>query len=76
MYPCRQSVKEFLFWIVGFTDGERFSVSYLRIEQASPEFERQKALKPKKNVFSCGNIYVNHRYDNHRETFIALCRKY
>ena len=67
-------------WIVGFVDGEGcFSVSIFKNRtsksgyQVMPEFvvtQGQKSLKSLetvKNFFGCGAIYVNRRYDNHKE---------
>ncbi len=67
-------------WIVGFTDGEgTFSVSRIKNSttksgyQIFPEFvitqgmKSAKALDEIKKFFGCGNIYINKRYDNHKE---------
>jgi len=68
------------YWIVGFTDGEGcFSVSVIKNKttkfgkQIFPEFvvtqgaKSLKALKKIKEFFDCGNIFINKRYDNHKE---------
>lgn len=73
-------------WIVGFVDGEGcFSVSVFknittkRGYQIFPEFvitqgeKSLKALKLIKNYFKCGEIYINHRYDNHKENLYRFC---
>ena len=47
--------------------------------QVMPEFvitqgkKSLNSLKKIKSYFSCGNIYVNHRYDNHRENIYRYC---
>ena len=73
-------------WIVGFVDGEGcFSVSVFKNKttkngwQIFPEFvvtqsERSiSTLQEIKNFFGCGNIFVNHRYDNHNENLYRYC---
>jgi len=73
-------------WIVGFTDGEGcFSVSLLKNKtskngwQVFPEFvitqgkKSLPALEIFKNYFQCGNIFVNKRYDNHKENLYRYC---
>ena len=73
-------------WIVGFVDGEGcFCVSINRNPtsktgwQVVPEFvvtQGQKSidvLKALQNFFGCGNIFVNRRYDNHREHLYRFC---
>ena len=73
-------------WIVGFVDGEGcFSVSIVRNErlkngwQVFPEFvvtQGKKslfALEELKEFFKCGKIFINTRYDNHREPLYRYC---
>ncbi|AKM83240.1 hypothetical protein A2422_00200 [Candidatus Woesebacteria bacterium RIFOXYC1_FULL_31_51] len=73
-------------WIVGFVDGEGcFSVSVFKNKttkngwQIFPEFvvtqsERSiSTLQEIKKFFGCGNIFVNHRYDNHNENLYRYC---
>ncbi len=73
-------------WIVGFVDGEGcFSVSIFKNRtsksgyQVMPEFvvtQGQKSLKSLEiveNFFGCGAIYVNRRYDNHKENIYRYC---
>ena len=73
-------------WIVGFVDGEGcFSVSVFKNKttkngwQVFPEFvvtQGEKSLPSLqliKEFFGCGGIYVNHRYDNHRENLYRYC---
>lgn len=73
-------------WIVGFVDGEGcFSVSVFKNKttkrgyQIFPEFvvtqgeKSLEALKLIKNYFKCGEIYINHRYDNHKENLYRYC---
>lgn len=73
-------------WIVGFTDGEGcFSVSMLKNKtskrgwQIFPEFvitqgkKSLPALEIFKRYFKCGNIFVNKRYDNHKEYLYRYC---
>lgn len=73
-------------WIVGFTDGEGcFSVSIFRNEttkhgwQVFPEFvvtQGEKSLpvlRSFQTFFGCGKIFVNKRYDNHREHIYRYC---
>ena len=73
-------------WIVGFVDGEGcFSISVFknittkRGFQIFPEFvvtqgeKSLDALKIIKNYFKCGEIYINHRYDNHKENLYRYC---
>ncbi len=67
-------------WIVGFVDGEgTFSVSLIKNPTAKygwqvfPEFvitqgeKSRPALEAIRKFFGCGKIYINRRYDNHRE---------
>ena len=73
-------------WIVGFVDGEGcFSVSIFKNRttrsgfQVMPEFvvtQGQKSLdclQMIKDFFGCGAIYVNRRYDNHKENIYRYC---
>lgn len=73
-------------WIVGFTDGEGcFSVSLLKNKtskngwQVFPEFvitqgkKSLPALEIFLNYFQCGKIFVNKRYDNHKEHLYKYC---
>ncbi len=73
-------------WIVGFTDGDGcFSVSIFRNKtsklgwQVMPEFvltqgeSSLSVLEKTKEYFDCGRIYVNRRYDNHRENIYRYC---
>ena len=73
-------------WIVGFTDGEGcFSVSIIKNKtskldwQVFPEFvitqgkKSLSALKTFEKFFKCGKIYVNNRYDNHKENLYRYC---
>ena len=73
-------------WITGFTDGEGcFSVSFIKNKtskngwQIFPEFvitqgaKSLPALEIFENYFQCGKIYVNKRYDNHKEYLYRYC---
>ncbi len=73
-------------WIVGFVDGEGcFCVSINRNStsrtgwQVAPEFvvtqgaKSYSSLLELRNFFGCGNIFVNHRYDNHKEHLFRFC---
>ena len=73
-------------WIVGFTDGEGcFSVSTFRNRTCKSGFqtlyefvitqseESRSALEAIKEYFGCGNIYINHRYDNHNHDLLRYC---
>ena len=73
-------------WIVGFVDGEGcFSVSIQKSPhtklgwQVFPEFvvtQGEKSLSVLKTIrdfFGCGNIFVNKRYDNHKENLYRYC---
>lgn len=73
-------------WIVGFTDGEGcFSVSVFRNNttrtgwQVFPEFVVTQSVKSieslniMKEFFQCGNIYINHRNDNHNFDLARYC---
>lgn len=82
----QQERPEIIGWIVGFTDGEGcFSVSIIKNSttkagwQVFPEFvitqgeKSINALKYIQKYFSCGNIYVNTRKDNHKENLYRYC---
>ena len=73
-------------WIVGFTDGEGcFSASLLKNKtskngwQVFPEFvitqgkKSLPALEIFKQYFKCGKIFINKRYDNHKEDLYRYC---
>jgi len=73
-------------WILGFTDGEGcFSVSFIKNKttktgwQIFPEFvitqgaKSLPALKIIKEYFGCGRLFINKRYDNHREHLYRYC---
>lgn len=73
-------------WILGFTDGEGcFSVSFIRNKttktgwQIFPEFvitqgaKSLPALEIINDYFGCGKIFINKRYDNHREHLYRYC---
>src|SRR3989344_573373 len=73
-------------WVVGFVDGEGcFCVSINRNKEAKigwqvvPEFvvtqgkKSLNALKELEKFFSCGRIFVNKRYDNHKEHLYRYC---
>ena len=74
------------FWILGFTDGEGcFSVSFIKNKttktgwQIFPEFvitqgiKSLPALKVIQKYFGCGKLFINKRYDNHREHLYRYC---
>ena len=73
-------------WIVGFVDGEGcFSVSIIKNAttkfgwQVFPEFVVTQGEKSKNSLhilndyFKCGKIFVNNRYDNHKENIYRYC---
>ena len=73
-------------WIVGFVDGEgAFTISILKNPtsktgwQVFPEFVVTQGAKSKevlyelKDFFSCGNVYLNRRFDNHKEDIHRYC---
>jgi len=73
-------------WVVGFIDGEGcFSVSLHKNPttrlgwQIMPEFvvtQGEKSLNvlvKLRDFFDCGNIFVNRRYDNHKENLYRFC---
>ena len=72
-------------WIVGFVDGEGcFSVTIQKAAtsigwQIFPEFvvtQGEKSLSVLHDLqkfFGCGKIFVNHRYDNHKEPIYRYC---
>ncbi len=76
----------YLGWITGFVDGEGcFSVGVFRNKilkngwQVFPEFvvtQGEKslfALEELQKFFECGKIFINTRYDNHREPLYRYC---
>ena len=76
----------YLGWVVGFVDGEGcFSVGVFRNRilkngwQVFPEFvvtQGEKslfALEELQKFFGCGKIFINKRYDNHREPLFRYC---
>ena len=73
-------------WICGFVDGEGcFSVSLIKNKttksgvQIFPEFvvtqgaKSLNALEEIQHFFGCGNIFVNRRFDDHREPIYRYC---
>ena len=73
-------------WISGFVDGEGcFSVSMIRNTttssgwQAFPEFvvtqgeKSRSSLELINNYFGCGQIYINRRHDDHKESLLRYC---
>jgi len=73
-------------WVVGFIDGEGcFSVSLHKNStttlgwQIMPEFVATQgekslhSLQKLQEFFECGRIFVNHRYDNHKENLYRFC---
>ncbi len=72
-------------WIVGFVDGEGcFSVTIQKATTATgwqvfPEFvvtqgeKSLQALHDLQEFFGCGRIFINRRYDNHREHLYRFC---
>ena len=73
-------------WIVGFVDGEGcFSVGVFRNRilkngwQVFPEFvvtqgaKSRAVLEELQEFFGCGKIFINTRYDNHREALYRYC---
>ncbi len=73
-------------WITGYVDGEGcFSVSFIKNAttksgwQIFPEFvvtqggKSKASLEVLQNFFECGKIFVNRRYDNHREHIYRYC---
>lgn len=73
-------------WITGYVDGEGcFSVSIVKNPrtkfgwQVFPEFvvtQGEKSLASLKflqKFFGCGRIFVNRRYDNHKENLYRYC---
>ena len=73
-------------WVVGFVDGEGcFSVGVFRNRilkngwQVFPEFvvtqgeKSLTALEELQKFFGCGKIFINTRYDNHREPLYRYC---
>ena len=73
-------------WLVGFTDGEGcFSISFVKnnelrfgyqifLEFVITQGERSlTALEKVRNCFGVGKIYINRRYDNHKENIYRYC---
>jgi hypothetical protein len=72
-------------WIVGFVDGEGcFSITIQKASttigwQVFPEFvvtqgeKSLAALQELQTFFECGNIFVNRRFDNHKENVHRFC---
>ena len=72
-------------WIVGFVDGEGcFSITVQKAStaigwQVFPEFvvtqgeKSLSALQELQQFFDCGKIFVNRRYDNHKEDIFRFC---
>ncbi len=73
-------------WIVGFVDGEGcFSVSTFKNKTCKSGYQTlyefvitqgessRNAMKAIQNYFSCGHIYINRRYDNHKEHLLRYC---
>ena len=73
-------------WISGFVDGEGyFGINIVKNKtmkfglQIQPEFVVTQSAKSLsslqfiKNFFSCGHIFINRRYDNHRENIYRYC---
>jgi len=82
----QQERLKFTGWLVGFIDGEGcFSVSIQKSPntklgwQVFPEFvvtqgeKSLDSLKKIKDYFRCGNIFINRRYDNHKENLYRYC---
>lgn len=82
----QQERLELIGWIKGFVDGEGcFSVSIIRNSttnsgwQVFPEFVVTQGVKSRsaieliKKTFGCGQIYLNHRHDNHKEPLLRYC---
>lgn len=82
----QQERLETIGWITGYVDGEGcFSVSFIKNAttksgwQIFPEFvvtqggKSKKSLEILRNFFECGRIFVNRRYDNHREHIYRYC---
>ena len=82
----QQERLRFAGWVAGFIDGEGcFSVSIQKSPntklgwQVFPEFvvtqgeKSLSSLKKIKDFFGCGNIFVNKRYDNHKENLYRYC---
>ena len=82
----QQERLKFSGWVVGFIDGEGcFSVSVHKSPhtklgwQVFPEFvvtqgaKSIDTLKEIRDFFGCGNVFVNKRYDNHKENLYRYC---
>ena len=73
-------------WIVGFVDGEGcFSVSRFKNHTCKSGYQTlyefvvtqgessRRVMEEIKNHFGCGHVYINRRYDNHREHMLRYC---
>lgn len=73
-------------WIVGFVDGEGcFSISTFKNHTCSSGYQTlfefvitqgessRTAMEAIKTYFGCGHIYINKRYDNHKEHLLRYC---
>jgi hypothetical protein len=73
-------------WVVGFVDGEGcFSCPIFQNKpmtmgwQVQPQFvvvqsaSSKEVLEDLAQFFGCGKVYVNRRYDNHREDLFRYC---
>lgn len=72
-------------WITGFVDGEGcFSVTIQKAStaigwQVFPEFvvtqgeKSLSVLRELQQFFECGKIFINRRYDNHKEDIYRFC---
>ena len=82
----QQERLEMIGWVVGFVDGEgSFTVSILKNSTSStgwqvfPEFIVTQGAKSKsvlysfKEFFGCGEVYVNRRFDNHKQHLYRYC---
>lgn len=82
----QQERLEISWWITGFTDGEGcFSVSIFKnktsklLWQTMPEFvitqgeSSLACLEMVKSFFNVGRIYINKRYNNHKEHLYRYC---
>ncbi len=82
----QQGRQKLIGWVVGFIDGEGcFSVSINKNSTTSsgwqifPELvvtqgeKSLSSLKELQRFFGCGKIFVNRRYDNHKEDIYRFC---
>ena len=73
-------------WIVGFVDGEGcFSVSRFKNKTCKSGYQTlfefvitqsensRYTMEAIKEYFDCGHIYINRRYDNHKENLLRFC---